>query len=581
MQQIIVPSSTLEGLPIEILLEIFSHLTPSHLLQLGVVNRCLKQIVDGAPVWEHIWRKCELKKPARKWKTYLATVLSESAKICERCHCKTKSIGSSAPISLLDEDENIKIRICCNCRCEYYTRHPEPDPEQTTIGQSQVTAYTAYYKQITKGAVISTYKLTSQHLVDLARAYEDNPQLRYALGRNRFYENDVIRLAREVHGGDIGIQAARTATEMKGIMIRESRNRNIESRRILLDQQLEQLGLSQFRSSWRYRSFVTSSVGDIESIITSFRHEAREKEEKRKRMQTRKNELEARLEEVGLTLRADSKICQSYLDHSCMHIDKIVSIMKEQDWYFRCTQYPKCRSENYPSGLRHPYWRWYNGGDPCTDYSGQHAVGKNRALNQWVGDRISRGIYAPIVDDPENNERPPVSLWDIIVEKWKEQLKNYAAGKLNIAFHELHPNFNELISKGEMVIQEEKVIKEIVEASRSQPSVNTHSHNHHFEQVVSASEKDPVNDGDPSSSITSLSIASSLSSITVYNSGTMDSRFHSSISPDSAIDKLVSLSAILKKNMGEDWHQELFEIVKSRAKTMYIADHQAEKWRNE
>lgn len=494
-------------------------------------------------------------------------MLSESAKICERCHCKTKSIGSSAPISLLDEDENIKIRICCNCRCEYYTRHPEPDPEQTTVGQSQVTAYTAYYKQITKGAVISTYKLTSQHLADLAAAYESNPQLRYALGRNRFYENDVIRLARKVHGGDIGIQAARTATEMKGIMIRESRNRNIESRRILLDQQLEQLGLSQFRSSWRYRSFVTSSVGDIESIITSFRNEAREKEEKQKRMQARKTELEARLEEVGLTLRADSKICQSYVDHSCMDIDYVVSIMKEQDWYFRCTQYPKFRQENYPSGQRHPYWRWYDGGDPCTDYSGQFGAGKNRALNQWVGSRISRGIYASIVGDPENGERPPVSLWDIIVEKWKEQLKNYAAGKLNIAIHELHPNFNELISKGEMVIQEDKAIQEIIEASRRQPSVNTHSHNHHFEHVLSAAEKDPKNDGNPPSSIPSLSTASSPSSMTVYNSGTLDSNFNSSTSPDSAIDKFVSLSKVLQENMGDHWHQKLFEIVKSRAKT--------------
>ena len=53
----------------------------------------------------------------------------------------------------------------------------------------------------------------------------------------------------------------------------------------------------------------------------------------------RKNDLIYRLNEVGLYLRDDSEICRKYIENGQMHIDEVVNIMEEMNFYYTYTDY--------------------------------------------------------------------------------------------------------------------------------------------------------------------------------------------------------------------------------------------------
>lgn len=486
------PSHMLEGLPSEILLSVFSYLTPSQLLPLGTVSRRLKNVVDDAPIWEHIWRKCELKKPARKRKTYLAVVVSESQKICEKCYSKTKANGSNSPISIFDEDAKINIRMCRDCRCKYYAKYPEPNPEQLTGDGSQSTVNG---QTVTKSTAKEIYKLTDMDLEELYVTYVRNPHYRTAAPMHLYDKEDVIRLARQAHGGDVGIKAARTATSARGRAIRDTRRLQVESRTTLLTERLEQ---------------------------------------------------------AGLTLREDSRLCQQYIDNGHRDVDEIVTTMKEMAWYFRCTDYETLRvtyEEEYDYGDRS--WGW--GRTPRMRSTIDSETGKNLALNKWIRDRIFDEIYTPVKDDPDNDNRPPMSLWGTINGKWMSQLKSHAAAKLNAAYRKQYPNFIELVSSGRVPDKEENAIQQLIDVPKNQPPGHINSHTQFLGQVLTSA-NDIQNDAGPSS-IPSSSNGTSQNSVTVANSSVMS---------DSTTHKSVLLSQVLKGFMGQNWYKTILEMSKTK-----------------
>ncbi|CAO3664728.1 unnamed protein product [Umbelopsis vinacea] len=473
-QDRIAPSHTLEGLPSEILLSVFSYLTPSQLLPLGTVSRRLKNVVDDAPIWEHIWRKCELKKPARKRKTYLAVVVSESQKICEKCYSKTKANGSNSPISILDED----AKSICAC-----------------VVIAAVNIMPINGQTVTKSTAKEIYKLTDMDLDELYVTYVRNPHYRTAAPMHLYDKEDVIRLARQAHGGDVGIKAARTATSTRGRAIRDTRRLQVESRTTLLTERLEQ---------------------------------------------------------AGLTLREDSRLCQQYIDNGHRDVDEIVTTMKEMAWYFRCTDYESLRvtyEEEYDYGDRS--WGW--GRTPRMRSTIDSETGKNLALNKWIRDRIFDEIYTPVKDDPDNDNRPPTSLWGIINGKWMSQLKSHAAAKLNAAYRKQYPNFVELVSSGRVPDKEENAIQQLIDVPKNQPPGHINSHTQFLGQVLTSA-NNIQNDAGPSS-IPSSSNGTGQNSVTVSNS---------SVISDSTTDKSVLLSQVLKGFMGQNWYKTILEMSKTK-----------------
>lgn len=72
----------------------------------------------------------------------------------------------------------------------------------------------------------------------------------------------------------------------------------------------------------------------------------RRREISRKRQRTiqskkdaRENELRRRLQEYNLPLRADSRLCDEYIEKGAHDIDEVVDMMREMDFFFRFTNY--------------------------------------------------------------------------------------------------------------------------------------------------------------------------------------------------------------------------------------------------
>ncbi|GAB5586712.1 hypothetical protein Unana1_01612 [Umbelopsis nana] len=589
-----VPKSTLETLPIEILWQITSHLAPSQALNMASVSRSIQYVVASAPIWEEIWHQAELKRPARKYKTFLAVVLSENTKICERCYVKAKSVyGSAAPLSIFDKDEQCNIRLCCNCRRKYYTKYPETDPAEAAEGSLQATGS----RSITKSTAMAFYKLTDVDLSGIAVEYAQNPYYRHAAPMQLFDRFDVIRVAREVHGGDVGIEAARNATTLRGSTLRESRQKNMEARRTLLNERLEQAGLTQYGSSYRCQMFVHHNSGKINEIITALQAEevqhresnARKEEldarlseagldrpaynlryrnyvannlgtieeviadinremEIKRTVDERRQNLTKKLEAAGLTLRADSRLCQAYIQSATGDIDEIVVTMKEMAWYFRCTNYKTSRLvyEEYDSDDYSDYSDYYGDygyrrwGSPRQRVTVNSDLGKRKALNSWVASRIDRGIYTSVHDDPDTDNRPPSSLWQSIDEKCLSRLKNIAVRKLSSAYPKQADGTRHISND----LQEQDIIRELAKPGLA---INQKSHINSGKQQ----HYDSVSSGPNSSS----------GSSSTFNSDTSSSNSSSTSGSSFEVQK-PTLSHAIAYWMGGNWWKELIDMVK-------------------
>ncbi|KAI9031970.1 pectin lyase fold/virulence factor [Hyaloraphidium curvatum] len=118
--------------------------------------------------------------------------------------------------------------------------------------------------------------------------------------------------------------------------------------------------------------------------------------------------LIAKLREYGLPLREDSRLCREFIggyeeDERGKTADEIVNVMREMDWYFRCTSYEKDRViwDEEEDKERPIYWV-------------DSEEGKRIARRSWVAGILDDGLFVlPRVHQPHRN-RPPESLWDTL-----------------------------------------------------------------------------------------------------------------------------------------------------------------------
>ncbi|KAH8550015.1 hypothetical protein BGW37DRAFT_499771 [Umbelopsis sp. PMI_123] len=338
-------------------------------------------------------------------------------------------------------------------------------------------------------------------------------------------KKEIVMMARQVHGGDVGIAAARNATVLKGKRMVESRKRNQEIRRARLESRLVEANLIHMMDIPICRNYIASTKGDLDIVVSTVQAQdeatrlmesrkvelnaamqadgvsksrygfdisyneyvlhgrgsvedviasLRRQEEISRTTEDRRQALTAKLEAAGLTLRADSKLCAQYISSGEGNADSIVVTMKEMAWFFRCTNYESSRkfyydsygdSDDYDSdyddygGGRRPWWRDdYGWREPRRRYRIDSERGKDLALDDWVRRRLSRASYQNVESDPDDDFRPPVSIWPTINVKWLRMIKQHAVKKITPEFRAYRQNLIATASVSEISISENQVI---------------------------------------------------------------------------------------------------------------------------
>lgn len=152
--------------------------------------------------------------------------------------------------------------------------------------------------------------------------------------------------------------------------------------------------------------------------------------------------LAAKLNSVGLKLRADSQLCEDYINHGSRSLREIVPIMLEMRWYFACTTYSSDRVITEDDGYSDDDYGGYSddddfgygyGGYRRNYYRGPRTYvdseyGKQRANEKWAAKQLRRGYFVCSADFEPANEQPPESLRAELDRLIAGQLKSRIGG---------------------------------------------------------------------------------------------------------------------------------------------------------
>lgn len=173
----------------------------------------------------------------------------------------------------------------------------------------------------------------------------------------------------------------------------------LAERRIELNQRLDRSGIYY------------DLAKDVESQIftdveTAFRFVLSQNAEKTLNL-ARKTALSERLQEHGLAIRRDSRLCSNYVDHGKGNIDDVVTTMVEMDFFYRHTAYPriyKSELNDWFKEQREFDGEYYHDLDDETR-SELSNIAKRSALKGWTKMYINNGL-----GDPTGCLYLPVSL---------------------------------------------------------------------------------------------------------------------------------------------------------------------------
>ncbi|KAF9279548.1 hypothetical protein BGZ68_007857 [Mortierella alpina] len=367
---------------------VFSYLYPSQLTAPAGVSKEWRKRIYHLPAWQKICEASGLALPGDhigkygyEKPNYYRLAHENADSICEQCYklCRPSGSYRALPVRLVDEPDPTEICMCRDCRVDYYIEHPEPVPED--VAPYQDGAYTVT-PRMTKGEAMK-YLLTNSDIMSLPYEMGRNPYFRHNSPMYLFEEQFVLRLARQVHGGDIGIAAARADSEYTGRKVPEPQD-------------------------------------DV--------------------IKTRRNLLRSLLHEKGLVLPEHSAICHIYIEKGLGDPVEIVKELETVDWFHRCTSYdPSLEKAHLKQVKRRPRITRRRdtrpegetlmsrgpGGVEALDKSireetmteeeeeedDQH---KMDALDDWLQHRLEQGLYHSYKLDPEGPEKPPEGVWPLL-----------------------------------------------------------------------------------------------------------------------------------------------------------------------
>ncbi|KAJ3098401.1 hypothetical protein HDU97_004029 [Phlyctochytrium planicorne] len=126
------------------------------------------------------------------------------------------------------------------------------------------------------------------------------------------------------------------------------------------------------------------------------------------------------LQERGLELRSDSRVCESFIRGSGK-LEEVVTTMIEMNWYFNNTGYSRLRFVPDPD-----HWSYYSK-KPRNKVDAEW--GKAVAKAEWCQKRLDQKNFCSPRLDPENEARPPPSLWDGLDQNLSSLIAKYQPGQ--------------------------------------------------------------------------------------------------------------------------------------------------------
>ncbi|KAF9967010.1 hypothetical protein BGZ70_000419 [Mortierella alpina] len=204
--------------PREIWEQILSHLYPSQLSRMSMVNKTLNMVISSLEVWPRMFYAAHGPKgqlrplvriPSFK-SSYMMFMCASSLHVCEKCFGLTEYNADKAyklplPIPVLLPrrstdaikyvgerfDPTWTIRMCLSCRQRHISNLEEPVPRDVSKDR------------------VDWYKLCKKY--PCAR---QTPRLyRHNVSNIAIKEVDALNLMRQHFGGDIGIEASESSTE--------------------------------------------------------------------------------------------------------------------------------------------------------------------------------------------------------------------------------------------------------------------------------------------------------------------------------------------------------------------------------
>ncbi|KAF9916950.1 hypothetical protein BX616_002353 [Lobosporangium transversale] len=229
----------IEQIPNSLWVKICSYLYPSQLARLSQANKMLYKVVTGLSCWTlwynnrmHGLPKVTVQKipelmASHNFMLYMCVL---SLQLCEQCFRKCDGRRQPAgmtvmplpvawqPSSLLPpqctqdrkqhgdkghreqaQEKQWTIRLCLNCRKQHFEKYPEPLPEALMVAKATV------YK--TKREMRAAYHLGRRQFQKIKDRKSSGTAKNRGTPPVLYSEAEILRRAREMHGGDVGVQA--------------------------------------------------------------------------------------------------------------------------------------------------------------------------------------------------------------------------------------------------------------------------------------------------------------------------------------------------------------------------------------
>ena len=323
------------------------------------------------------------KPTAKKYKTYAACLekLIDECKICVECYYE------------------LAKGICETCRNR--KRNAVSDEiKQLRISEND---------EIIQTTALKEFFLDKEDLQII-------PCNRVKSGGNSYYvhlyqQDDVIKVALNKYGGLEGFFSEKKRRENKKNIQKERKEKRESDRMNELRAMEQKYNISMSNYYVDYcagkisKSEIASIIGDLIekkrrrdeiSHYRDFTNEEREKyvnstmtlENFRNGLIEQKNrrtELVKKLEEKGLQLRDDSKLCKQYIKRGEGNLQHIVDVMEEMDWFYKNTKYSKFYKE--AKDKEYQDWRSYRGWGEFFEYDPTEIseIAKKMAISDYLG----------------------------------------------------------------------------------------------------------------------------------------------------------------------------------------------------
>ncbi|KAI8138502.1 hypothetical protein BJV82DRAFT_631054 [Fennellomyces sp. T-0311] len=338
--------SRLGGLSVELWGLVLRNMAPSQLAIVAQVSKQINAIVIQLPIWKHIATAARIGVPASrgKRKTYYGLVLANSNRICENCYqtCR-RVIVYEAPLPVFLDEHNKKIHMCLPCRRAHFEKHPEP------VGPHDCGVLRNYY------------------------------------------------------GGQVGIDAQKRRSRQ----MREKRDERLEpvrnERRAFLESVFTKADMAMDDDDPEVLDFIRYA-GDNEVHRRAWANRIMESVLRRRAMNRRRHDLVERLQTHGVDMQNNMSLCQAYVMYDEGHIDDVVAMTVEINWFVRETNYESLR---FYTTHGHSYRRY--GGNTVRYANTEH--GKARALRAYVRQRLYLRRWNDVSLDENLLARPPETLW--------------------------------------------------------------------------------------------------------------------------------------------------------------------------